>query len=53
MPQMQLPVFAPGLNLINGQVGYEKREGRVYDFFKINCLGTLMRKRMNPFRVDL
>ena len=32
MPQMQLPVFAPGLNLINRQVGYEKREGWVYYF---------------------
>ncbi|MBI5753754.1 helix-turn-helix domain-containing protein [Candidatus Peregrinibacteria bacterium] len=32
MPQMQLPFFPVGLTLINRQVGFEKKEGRVYYF---------------------
>ena len=33
MPQMQLPIFPPGLNLINQLVGFEKKEGQVYYFY--------------------
>lgn len=32
MPQMQLPIFPPGLNHITSQVGYEKRDGKVWYF---------------------
>lgn len=32
MPQLQLPIFPPGLTLINQQIGFEKREGRIYYF---------------------
>jgi transposase len=33
MPQMQLPLFPPDLNLINQLVGFEKKEGRIYYFY--------------------
>ncbi len=33
MPQMQLPIFPPGLNLINSLVGFERKEGRIYYFY--------------------
>jgi transposase-like protein len=33
MPQIQLPIFPPGLNLINQLVGFEKKEGQVYYFY--------------------
>ena len=32
MPQMQLPIFPPGLTFINRQIGFEKKEGRIYYF---------------------
>lgn len=32
MLQMQLPIFPPGLTLINQQIGFEKRGSRVYYF---------------------
>jgi transposase len=32
MPQLQLPIFPPGLTFINRQIGFEKREGRIYYF---------------------
>ena len=32
MLQMQLPIFPPGLTLINRQVGFQKKDGRIYYF---------------------
>ncbi len=32
MLQMQLPIFPPGLTLINRQIGFQKRDGIVYYF---------------------
>ncbi len=32
MLQMQLPIYPPGLTLINRQVGFQKRDGIVYYF---------------------
>lgn len=32
MIQMQLPIFSSGLTLINEQIGFEKKDGRVYYF---------------------
>lgn len=32
MPQMQLPIFPHGLILINRQIGFEKKDGRIYYF---------------------
>jgi len=32
MLQMQLPIFPPGLTLINQQVGFQKEDGRIYYF---------------------
>jgi len=32
MPQLQLPIFYDGVNLISNDVGYEKRDGKVIYF---------------------
>lgn len=32
MPQLQLPIFPPGLTFINRQIGFEKKDGRIYYF---------------------
>jgi transposase len=32
MPQLQLPIFSPDLTIINRQVGFEKKDGRIYYF---------------------
>lgn len=32
MHQMQLPIFPPGLTFINRQIGFEKKDGRIYYF---------------------
>ena len=32
MPQTLLPIFPPGLTFINRQIGFEKKDGRIYYF---------------------
>ena len=35
MPQTLLPIFPPGLTFINRQIGFEKKDGRIYYFHGI------------------
>ena len=50
MPQMLLPIFAAGLTLINPQVGFEKREGKVYYFNGQFCFHIHEEEDIKSFR---
>ena len=50
MPQMLFPIFAPGLTLINPQVGFEKREGKVYYFNGQFCFHIHEEEDVKSFR---
>ncbi len=50
MPQMLFPIFAPGLSLINPQVGFEKRGGKVYYFNGQFCFHVHEEEDVKSFR---
>ena len=50
MPQMLLPIFPPELTLINGRIGFQKKDGRVYYFNGMMPLFSHHEKDLPSFR---
>jgi hypothetical protein len=50
MHQMPLPIFAPGLSFINRQIGFEKKDGRIYYFQGLFSVFSHDKEDLESFR---